>query len=446
MRNVGSLQQVPAAKKLLWSMTNGTPLRPTKIDPFATPQIYSRPGRPLSAPGSRLPTRQSRTTCTTSPSSSSSSSSSASHRAPAPPAKIYKAQFLDASQRLQVLRPLGSGAYGNVHLVEDVAAGIQYAVKVLDKFSANGGLPLNTRQQHFHQTEVQLHYEVSAHPNIVSLLRILDVADCTFVVMEYCPEGDILLNITERGLYVGNDFAAKTVFLQILDAVAHCHRLGVYHRDLKPENILVSDGGGQVKLADFGLATMDSFSSDFGCGSTFYMSPDGPPFVECQDQSSGKPFYACAPNDIWSLGVILVNLTCGRNPWKSASIKDSTFRAYMADREFLKSILPISDELNAILTMVFGGRPRPPHLPRRAPPPRHHLPGHYQMRNTRPLPSRPPILSEEGFMPSDSSDASTGPSEASSPDFNVEAPFDIIDEEPSYDGFRPVSPKDRVLE
>lgn len=64
-------------------------------------------------------------------------------------------------------------------------------------------------------------------------------------------------------------------------------------------------------------------------------------------------YYACAPNDIWSLGVILVNLTCGRNPWKSASPKDSTFRAYMEDRQFLTSILPLSEELNAILGMIF---------------------------------------------------------------------------------------------
>ena len=191
-----------------------------------------------------------------------------------PPAPFDQAQFFDASQRLQFLRTLGSGAYGVVHLAKDVRTGIQYAVKVLNKLNANG-LPLDARQQHFQQTEMQLHYEVSAHPNIVSLLRILDVADCTYVVMEYCPEGDLFLNITERGSYVGNDLAAKTVFLQILDAVAHCHRLGVYHRDLKPENILVSDGGSQVKLADFGLATTDSFSSDFGCGSTFYMSPGG---------------------------------------------------------------------------------------------------------------------------------------------------------------------------
>ena len=49
----------------------------------------------------------------------------------------------------------------------------------------------------------------------------------------------------------------------------------------------------------------------------------------------------------------MVNLTCGRNPWKRASADDSTFRAFTRDRSFLQSILPISDDLNCILQRVF---------------------------------------------------------------------------------------------
>lgn len=60
-----------------------------------------------------------------------------------------------------------------------------------------------------------------------------------------------------------------------------------------------------------------------------------------------------AANDVWSLGVILVNLTCGRNPWKRAAIEDSTFQAYLKDPFFLKTILPLSTDMVSILSRVF---------------------------------------------------------------------------------------------
>ncbi|KAF2458067.1 kinase-like domain-containing protein [Lineolata rhizophorae] len=248
--------------------------------------------------------------------------------------------------RLQLETILGVGAYGVVYTAIDLQDGTRYAVKALNKVG------LELRQRKFQEREIQLHYQASQHPNVVSLAKIMDSPDCTYVVLEYCPDGDLFANITERSRYVGDDLMAKSAFLQILSAVEHCHNLGIYHRDLKPENILVTDDGMTLKLADFGLATSDAASSDFGCGSTFYMSP------ECQ-QPSPKAFscYASAPNDVWSLGVILVNLTCGRNPWKRASLDDSTFRAFLRDPNFLKSILPLSPELNAILRRIFELNP-----------------------------------------------------------------------------------------
>ena len=169
--------------------------------------------------------------------------------------------------RIQLAEILGVGSYGVVYKALDIYTGTAYAVKTLNK------LGLDPRQRQFQQREIQLHHEASRHPNVVSVFQILDYADCTFVILEYCPEGDLFINITEKGLYNGNDHLAKSAFLQILDAVEYCHSLGIYHRDLKPENVLVTDGGLTVKLADFGLATTDQISSDFGCGSTFYMSP-----------------------------------------------------------------------------------------------------------------------------------------------------------------------------
>lgn len=251
---------------------------------------------------------------------------------------------------LQLTGIVGTGAYGVVYSAVDTRTNVRYAVKCLSKFNADG-TPLDRRQVAFQTREIRLHYLASSHRNVVSILKIIDYLDCIYVILEYCPEGDLFYNITELGQYVGKDELAKKVFLQILDAVEHCHSLGIYHRDLKPENILVSDRGETVKLADFGLATSSERSEDYGCGSTFYMSP------ECLDPSSRRPFYYCAPNDVWSLGVILVNLTCGRNPWKQASYEDSTYRAYTKCQDFLKTILPVSDELNDILGRIFTRNP-----------------------------------------------------------------------------------------
>ena len=52
-----------------------------------------------------------------------------------------------------------------------------------------------------------------------------------------------------------------------------------------------------------------------------------------------------------------MNLTCGRNPWKQASFEDSTYRAFATSQDFLKTILPVSDELNDILGRIFARNP-----------------------------------------------------------------------------------------
>lgn len=174
------------------------------------------------------------------------------------------------ANRLELTRVLGVGAYGVVYTAVDIHTNEVYAVKVLCKDG------LDARQLKFQQREIRLHHLASQHRNVVPLVRIMDSVDCTYVVMEYCPEGDLFSNITDKGNFVGNDFLAKSVFLQILDAVQFCHTLGIYHRDLKPENVLVTENGMTVKLADFGLATTDYYTTDFGCGSTFYMSPGMP--------------------------------------------------------------------------------------------------------------------------------------------------------------------------
>ncbi|CDS09637.1 hypothetical protein LRAMOSA10997 [Lichtheimia ramosa] len=250
----------------------------------------------------------------------------------------------------EIVNVLGEGAYGRVYLAKQIdskkLAPKLYAIKSLRQAK------LDDRQRAFQRTEIGLHARLSStsDQHIIRLERVVREPGWVHMVMEYGPEGDLFSAITERDLYIGNHQLIRHVFLQLIDAVRHCHRHNVYHRDLKPENILVFDRGRSVKLADFGLATTQAVSNEYGCGSTFYFSP------ECQGDLRKKKHrvgYATAPNDVWSLGVILINLTTGRNPWRQASLTDETFCAYLSDPDFLLQILPISRELNQILKRIF---------------------------------------------------------------------------------------------
>ncbi|KAK3843308.1 MAG: kinase-like domain-containing protein [Linnemannia gamsii] len=240
---------------------------------------------------------------------------------------------------------LGVGAYGSVYRAIDTQTHQLYAVKSLNKAG------LNSRQRAFQSHEAQLHAMVSGHPNIVTLHKVVEENDCLYMVLDCGMEGDLFYTITERGGYVGNTMAIKAIFSQIASAVLHCHSRGVYHRDLKPENIIMF--GNSIKLVDFGLATTEPISSDFGCGSTFYLSP------ECQGgYIESVKSYDSAANDVWSLGVILINLVFGRNPWKQACPRDETFSAYVQNSDFLQTILPMSTELNDIVKGAFCLNPK----------------------------------------------------------------------------------------
>lgn len=297
-------------------------------------------------------------------------------------------QVLDAStathvSHLEFVSVLGLGAYGVVYLARDIAAQPTpwptsqahpqlgnlplYAVKCLNKVG------LDARQRSFQRREIALHGLASAHPNVVTLHHVIEEESCIYVVLQFCEDGDLFGMITERQRYLGHDEMIRRVFLQIVDAVDFCHQNRIYHRDLKPENILCLDDGERVVLADFGLATHERTSGDFGCGSTFYMSPGSLALASTRTRRSltlallaecqGGLFqrlstYSTPHNDIWSLGVILVNLTCGRNPWKQACPSDETFCAYLGNPDFLRSILPISDHTNRILKRIFALNPQ----------------------------------------------------------------------------------------
>ncbi|KAF9182600.1 hypothetical protein BGZ51_004653 [Haplosporangium sp. Z 767] len=122
---------------------------------------------------------------------------------------------------------LGVGAYGSVYKALDIESGELRAVKCLN---ASG---LDSRQRAFQNQETELHMLVSGHPNIATLHKVIEEDDRLYMVLDCGVEGDLFYKITERGGYVGNDLAIKSIFGQIASAVMHCHSKGVYHRDLK---------------------------------------------------------------------------------------------------------------------------------------------------------------------------------------------------------------------
>ncbi|KAK7470538.1 hypothetical protein VKT23_001963 [Stygiomarasmius scandens] len=251
--------------------------------------------------------------------------------------------------RFKLLEVLGSGAYGRVHKAVDLCAPPHgprfFAVKCLLR------PPSTSRRAQFQLREFTLHKLVSEHPNIVTFHKVYQDNDFVYVVLDLCTGGDLFAAITPGHVFFRNDVLVKSTFLQILDAVHYCHQRSVFHRDLKPENILCSQDRSSVFLADFGLSTEAKISNEFRCGSAYYMSP------ECVGEEVILNSYSTRQNDIWSLGVILTNMITGRNPWRLAASDDPCFSEFLNNRDFLRSVLPISKETNDILKQIFQLNP-----------------------------------------------------------------------------------------
>ncbi|KAF8068780.1 kinase-like domain-containing protein [Lyophyllum atratum] len=247
---------------------------------------------------------------------------------------------------LEFVEVLGVGGYGIVYraVETNVTNPHSYAVKCL----------LHSKEQppirrQFHIREIALHQISCAHPGVVTLHRVIEDYDYTYIIMDYTPDQDLFTQILNHSRYLGNDLLIRHVFLQLVDAVEYCHSLGIYHRDLKPENVLCFESGCRVAITDFGLATTEKMSEELHTGSIYHMSP------ECQGGAFAlEGSYSPMSNDIWSLGIILLNLATGRNPWRTATTEDLTFQAYLRNPlTFFPSVLPVSLEINDILVQML---------------------------------------------------------------------------------------------
>ena len=198
----------------------------------------------------------------------------------------------------RVLEPLGAGGMGVVYRAEDVRLNRTVALKFM--------LPGYAVDQEAAGRFVREARSAAAldHPNICTVHEVGESEDGQlFLAMSYYAGETLKDRLTRRGP-VPLD-AALDIASQIARGLACAHAAGVVHRDLKPANVMLT-GSGAVKILDFGIAkALDQTITVSGVamGTVAYMSPE---------QLFGE--HVDGRSDLWSLGVVLVEMVTGRHP------------------------------------------------------------------------------------------------------------------------------------
>ncbi|KAL3841135.1 hypothetical protein ACJIZ3_025726 [Penstemon smallii] len=198
-------------------------------------------------------------------------------------------------------KTLGSGTFAEVKLAVHTLTGLNVAIKILNRQSLD-----NTEAEKMRR-EINIMRQL-CHPHVVRLFEVIDTPSKVYIVMEYMSSGELFEYLIENKLH---EDEARHIFQQIISGVEYCHGHMVVHRDLKLENLLL-DSEHNVKIADFGLGNSmrDGYFLKTSCGSPNYAAPE---IIKGQ-------LYAGPEVDVWSCGIILYALLCGRLPFEDESI------------------------------------------------------------------------------------------------------------------------------
>ena len=228
----------------------------------------------------------------------------------------------------RVLEKLGEGGMGEVYAAEDAKLQRRVALKLLPPELAADP----ERLQRF-QREARAIAALN-HPNVVTIYSVEEADGVQFLTMELV-EGKTLGDLIPEGGLPLEELLRLAV--PLVEAVAFAHQHGIVHRDLKPANVMLA-ADGRLKVLDFGLAKLkpEVAATDTTClatpsltrqhtivGTAAYMSPE---------QAEGR--HVDQRSDIFSLGVVLYEMACGRRPFAgdtavsliSAIIKDTPAR------------------------------------------------------------------------------------------------------------------------
>ncbi|KAI9776096.1 MAG: Chk1 protein kinase [Geoglossum umbratile] len=228
-----------------------------------------------------------------------------------------------------ISKTIGRGAYASIKkaIPLDCSTPV-FAVKFIHKDYATRHGRVSAKQI---AMEVSLHKHIGQHQNIIEFFATGEDPVWRWIAMEFAGGGDLFDKI-EADVGVSEDIA-HFYFTQLVSGVSYMHSKGVGHRDIKPENILLSDSG-NLKLADFGLATLFEFQGDRKLSSTMCGSPPyiAPEVITCsrnvQSRTKGVG-YAADQVDVWSCGVVLFVLLVGNTPWDEPTESSWEYAQYV---------------------------------------------------------------------------------------------------------------------
>ncbi|HEX8009824.1 MAG TPA: serine/threonine-protein kinase [Casimicrobiaceae bacterium] len=236
---------------------------------------------------------------------------------------------------------LGKGAMGVVYKAFDPGIERVVAVKTVRKDLVDPDLAAQVMARF--QNEAKAAGRL-LHPNIVSVYEYGEDERNAFIAMEYVEGTGLREYLNRKATFDIGQIVAITS--QLLLALDFAHERGVVHRDVKPANLILT-GSGALKVADFGIARIDTSNltnAGMVMGTPSYMSPE-----QCQGKEIDRR------SDLFSVGVVLYELLTGEKPF-SGSIEAIAFKICYEDPRPPSAIskLSISPTLDAVVQTALA--------------------------------------------------------------------------------------------